>query len=150
MAPHPFKTLSLEETRITRDVVLSHYPKAVVIDFREIFLQEPSKALMKAYLELEHAGQPGQSPQSKRPPRLAKCQYDVVGADKIPEYHEAVVNVETRKRIKHEVVGKEFHAALTVWEFGHLIQACEESEEFQRLKAEFKLPEGFELVIEPW
>lgn len=150
MAPHPFKTLDIEETRIARDVILSLHPD-VVVDFREIYLQEPNKELMKQYLALEHAAQPGQSPTSKRPPRLAKCQYDVIGSDKIPEYHESVVDVEAKKRVKHEVVGKDVgNASLTLWEFQHLVKACEESEEFQKAIAEFKFPDGFELVIEPW
>lgn len=149
MRPHPFKTLNVDETRIARDVILSQHSN-VVVDFREIFLQEPEKQLMKQYLELEHSSQPGQSPQSKQPPRLAKCQYDIIGSDKIPEYHEAVVDIESRKRVKHEVVGKEYHASLTLWEFETLVQACKESEEFQNAIKEFKLPEGFELVVEPW
>ena len=105
---------------------------------------------MKQYLELEHAATPGQSQSSTRIPRLAKLQYDVVGSDKIPEYHESVVDVETKQRVRHEVVGKEKQASLTLWEFQHLVQACKESDEFQRAIAEFKLPEGFELVVEPW
>jgi len=150
MAPHPFKTLSAEETRIARDVILSHHNGSVVVDFREIFLQEPNKELMKQFLDLEHSARAGQSPHSKRPPRLAKCQYDVIGSDKVPEYNEAVVDVETRKRVKHEVIGKEFQASLTLWEFEHLVTACKESEEFQKAVKEFKLPDGFELVVEPW
>jgi primary-amine oxidase len=149
MVVHPFKTLSVEETRIARDVVLSLHPE-VVVDFREIFLQEPEKELMKQYLDLEHAAQPGQSPSSKRPPRLAKCQYDVIGSDKIPEYQEAIIDVELKKRVRHEIVGKEKQASLTLWEFSHLVDACKKSKEFQDAVAEFKLPEGFELVIEPW
>jgi primary-amine oxidase len=149
MAPHPFKILSIEETRLARDVVLSLHPD-VVVDFREIFLNEPNKELMKRYLEAEHAAQPGQSTHSKRPPRLAKCMYDVIGSDKVPEYHESLIDVETRKRARHEVVGKEHQASLTLWEFEHLVQACKESEEFQQAIKEFHLPEGFELVVEPW
>jgi primary-amine oxidase len=150
MAPHPFTTLNIEETRIARDVILSLHAGNVIVDFREIFLQEPNKEVMKQYLELEHSIRPGQSPHSKKPPRLAKCQYDVIGSDKVPEYNEAVVDVERRERVKHEVIGKEFHASLTLWEFEHLVQACKESEEFQKAVAEFKLPDGFELVVEPW
>ncbi len=30
MAPHPFKILNVEETRIARDVILSLHPKTVV------------------------------------------------------------------------------------------------------------------------
>lgn len=149
MAPHPFKLLNVEETQVARDVVLSLHPD-VVVDFREIFLQEPEKQLMKQYLDLEHAAQPGQSPTSKRPPRLAKCQYDVVGSDKVPEYHESIIDIEQKKRLRHEVVGKEKQASLTLWEFQHLVEACKKSEMFQKAIAEFKLPEGFELVVEPW
>jgi|TARA_R110002003_G_scaffold48_14_gene4038 primary-amine oxidase len=149
MVVHPFKILNVEETRVARDVVLSLHPDHVV-DFREIYLQEPEKERMKQYLELEHAAQPGQSPTSKRPPRLAKCQYDIIGSDKIPEYHESVIDVELRKRVRHEIVGKEHQASLTLWEFQHLVEACKQSKEFQDAIAEFKLPDGFELVVEPW
>jgi primary-amine oxidase len=149
MAPHPYKILSVDETRIARDAVLSYYKDAVV-DFREIFLREPEKKLMTEYLDAEHAAQPGQSPNSKRPPRLAKCLYDVIGSDKIPEYHECTIDVEKKERVDHVVVGKESQASLTLWEFGHLVEACKKSEEFQKAIAEFKLPEGFELVVEPW
>ena len=48
------------------------------------------------------------------------------------------------------IVGKEHQASLTLWEFEHLVNACKESKEFQDAIAEFKLPEGFELVVEPW
>jgi primary-amine oxidase len=149
MAPHPFKNLSVDETRVARDVILSLHPN-VVVDFREIYLQEPEKEIMKQYLDLEHAARAGQSPASRRPPRLAKCQYDVIGADKIPEYHESVVDVEQKKRFRHDVIGKEKQASLTLWEFRHLLDACKESKEFQDAIAELKLPEGFELVVEPW
>lgn len=149
MAPHPFKILSVDETRVARDAILSLHPD-VVVDFREIYLQEPEKELMKEYLDLEHAARPGQSAASIRLPRLAKCQYDVIGSDKIPEYHESVVNVEQKKRVRHAVIGKENQASLTLWEFQHLLSACKESKEFQDAIAELKLPEGFELVVEPW
>jgi primary-amine oxidase len=51
MASHPFKTLGVEETRTARDVVLSLHTN-VVVDFREIYLQEPEKELMRQYLDL--------------------------------------------------------------------------------------------------
>jgi primary-amine oxidase len=149
MVTHPFKNLDVEETRIARDVVLSLHPD-VVVDFREIYLQEPEKEIMKKYLDSEHAASPERSSDAKLPPRLAKCQYDVIGTDRIPEYHESVIDIEVQKRVRHQIVGKEKHASLTLWEFEHLINACKKSKEFQDAIAEFKLPDGFELVIEPW
>ncbi|KAF2474056.1 copper amine oxidase-like protein [Lindgomyces ingoldianus] len=147
MAPHPFRILSVEETQVARDVVLSLHPD-VVVDFREIYLQEPAKQGMKEYLDLEHSAK--LSPTSKRPPRLAKCQYDIVGSDRIPEYHESIVDVGIRKRVRHEVIGKENHASLTLWEFQILLEACKKSDMWQHAVAELKLPDGFELVVEPW
>ena len=112
MAPsHPLSILTIEETNIAREIVLAHYDKEV-IDFREIFLQEPPKAELTKYLDLEHSGR--LSPTSPCPARLAKCQYDVIGTDRIPAYHESVVNINTGKRIKHEIIGKEHQAALTL------------------------------------
>jgi primary-amine oxidase len=37
-----------------------------------------------------------------------------------------------------------------LWEFADLVEACKQSEEFQKAVSEFQLPEGFELVVEPW
>jgi len=149
MAPHPFTTLSSQETIVARDVILSLH-KDTIVNFREIYLQEPAKEVMKQYLDLEHAARPGQSQASKRPPRLAKCQYDVIGSDKTPVYNESVIDVEKKTRVKHATFGNEHQAALAMWEFADLVEACERSELFKKAAAEFKLPEGFEWVIEPW
>lgn len=112
MVPHPLRILSIDETNRAHDVVVKAHPGAV-ISFREIFLQEPAKTDLKKFLELEHSGR--LSPTTPRPPRLAKVQYDVIGADRIPEYHESIVDVNRATRVKHEVIGKQHHAALTLY-----------------------------------
>ena len=109
---HPLSILSIEETNLARDVVKAAHPN-VVIDFREIFLQEPPKAQLQEFLALEHAGR--LSPTTPRPPRLALCQYDVIGADRIPQFHESVIDVVSQSRVNHTVVGKEHHASLTLY-----------------------------------
>lgn len=111
MAPHPLAILSIDETKRAREVVVKAHPN-VAISFREIFLQEPAKADLKKFLELEHSGR--LSPTSPRPPRLAKVQYDVIGSDRIPEYQESIVDVDRSVRVRHEVIGKQHHAALTL------------------------------------
>lgn len=112
MAPsHPLSILSIEETNLAREIILAQHDKEV-IDFREIFLQEPCKAELVEFLTLEHSGR--LSPTSPRPARLAKCQYDVIGSDRIPSYHESVVDIDSRKRVKHEIIGKQHQAALTL------------------------------------
>jgi len=147
MTPHPLSTLSVEETRRARDIILAVHHD-VVVDFREIYLQEPVKEELKKYLDLEHSAR--LSPTSPRPPRLAKCQYDIIGADKILEYHESIVDINLKRCVKHEAVGKQHHAALTLWEFETLVNVCKASPLFQAAIAEFKLPEGFKVVVEPW
>lgn len=118
---HPLKHLSIEETEQARKIVLAAHPNEVV-DFREIFLQEPAKAELTKFLDLEHSGR--LSPSSPRPARLAKCQYDVIGEDKIPSYQESIVDVIRHKQVKHEVIGKQHHAALTLYVSQSLIAAC--------------------------
>lgn len=161
---HPLSILSIEETNLARDVVKAAHPN-VVIDFREIFLQEPPKAQLLEFLALEHAGR--LSPTTSRPPRLALCQYDVIGTDRIPQFHESVIDVVSQSRVNHTVVGKEHHASLTLYgfdleypgttsndltrnEFDVLVDQCMKSPLFQQALSEFDLPEGFEVVIEPW
>ncbi|GES61282.1 copper amine oxidase 1 [Aspergillus terreus] len=147
MVPHPLAILTEEETNVARDVIRSLHPNTV-LHFREIYLSEPPKAELREFLALEHAGR--LSPTTPRPPRLALVQYDVVGGDRVHVYQEAKVDVGTRKRVQHHIVGKEHFAALTVSEFEELIEACMASPLFKSALAEFDLPEGFELVIEPW
>lgn len=130
-----------------KDVILAEYKNELVI-VREIWLQEPPKQVLKKYLELEHSGSLTAS--SPRPARCAAAQYDVVGSDKIPCFHEAVVDVEKRNFVKHEIISKEQHAPLKLAEFDVLVDTVKASDEFQKAMAEFEIPEGFEIVVEPW
>lgn len=114
MAPHPLQQLSYEETLHAKQILLSEHDKEELIIVREIFLQEPPKAKLNKYLQLEHSGSLTDS--SPRPSRQALCQYDVIGSDKIPYFHESVIDVEKKIRTKHEVIGKELHAAIKLCE----------------------------------
>ena len=109
--PHPLQQLSLKETEVARDALLNEHAKDLVV-LRNIFLKEAPKDQVVAYLDLEHAGKVTASTQ--QPPRLAKCQYDVISSDKIPSFHEAVVDVQNNKIVQHEIIGKEHHAPLTL------------------------------------
>lgn len=108
---HPLAILSPAETNVARDVVKVAHPNTV-LDFREIYLQEPPKTQVQDFLALEHAGR--LSPTTPRPRRLALCQYDVIGPDRVPQFHESVIDVVSRTRVKHTVVGKQHHASLTL------------------------------------
>lgn len=109
---HPLSDLSAAEIIAARDVILGEH-SAVVVDFRGIFLLEPPKSELQEYLSIEHSTE-----DSAALPQIARqaiCQYDVIGSDKIPVYHESVVDVEQRKRVSHTEIGKEHHASLTLY-----------------------------------
>lgn len=112
MNPHPLSGLSSDEVNIARDVAVASHPDTIIY-FREIYLSEPPKAQLREFLTLEHSGR--LSPTTPRPSRLALCQYDVIGKDKSSEYHESIVDIRLRRRVKHQVVGKRSHAALVVY-----------------------------------
>ncbi|KAI1848680.1 hypothetical protein JX266_005539 [Neoarthrinium moseri] len=145
--PHPLQQLSIDETNVARDVTLSLH-EGVVIEFREIFLQEPPKKDLVKFLDQEHSGQVSDG--TPRPARLAKVQYDVIGGSKVPEFHESVINITQRNRVAHEVVSSDYHAALTMHEFATFVEVCQKSPLYLSKIQELKLPAGFEVVIEPW
>jgi primary-amine oxidase len=112
MAPHPFDPLTMEELLVARQTILDENQDNL-IDFREIYLREPAKELMKQFLELEHTGKLNYD--TLRPPRLAKVQYDVIGPNKKFEFHEASVDVHKKTIETHEVIDDAYHANLTMF-----------------------------------
>jgi primary-amine oxidase len=112
MSPlHPLQMLSVHETEIARDIVLSAHPDHV-IEFRQIDLKEPNKKDLLQFLQIEHYGQLSET--TSRPPRMAKCHYDIIAADRTIEYHESIVNLEQKEMTEKIVVSKEFCPSLTL------------------------------------
>lgn len=111
MNAHPLSALSPDETTAARDVIVASHPDTVIY-FREIFLSEPPKALLREFLAVEHSGR--LSPTTPRPPRLALCQYDVISRGKLTEYHESIVDIRLRRQVAHEIIDKTSHAGLVV------------------------------------
>ncbi|KAI1614032.1 copper amine oxidase 1 [Exophiala viscosa] len=144
MTPHPLDILSIEETTIARDIVADLHPDAV-LSFREIYLEEPPKGQFIEFLTAEHAGQ-----DAVRPHRTALVQYDVIESDMIPHSHESVIDLDEKKRTSHAVVDENQHAGLTIAEFDVLVEVCKSSKMFKDVCAEFTLPDGFEIIVEPW
>ena len=111
MAPHPLDILSVEETAVTRAVILAVHPD-VVVDFREIYLQEPPKEELKEFLAAEHNDQ--LHTLKRRPARQALCQYDIIGSDRAPQFLESIVNLEKKEEVSRVVVSNKHHASLTL------------------------------------
>ncbi|GJN68177.1 copper amine oxidase 1 [Purpureocillium lilacinum] len=145
--PHPLSDLTVAEINRARDIVLGLHPGSV-IDFRSIYLLEPPKSEVVPFLDLEHAGKLKAS--TPRPARLAQVRYDIIGGAKAAEYHESVIDVSSSKRVKHDIVGTEHHASLTIFEFQKVVECVQNSKLFQERFKTIQLPPGFELVIEPW
>ena len=108
---HPLTSLSVAETNIARDVIRACHPGSV-LHFRILYLQEPPKADLVKYLDLEHSGAPNAD--SARPARLARVHYDVVDDKAKPQFLEAVVDVEKRDRVFVETVKADVHQSFTL------------------------------------
>ncbi|KAI1858990.1 uncharacterized protein JN550_012252 [Neoarthrinium moseri] len=147
LLPHPLANLSVEETNIASEVVKKCHPDSI-LDFRVIYLQEPLKAELVKFLDLEHAGHV--TPESPRPPRLARVHYGVIRKEQQPESVEAVVDIEKKERISYETVPEGVHYSFTMDELVSVVKVCESSSLLQAKIAALALPEGFQAVIEPW
>jgi primary-amine oxidase len=109
--PHPLQMLTVEETEVARDLVLASHPDHV-IEFRQVDLKEPCKKDLLPFLQLEHDGQLSET--ISRPPRLAKCHFDIIDADRTIQYHEAIVDLENKELVEDIQVGKDFSPSLTL------------------------------------
>lgn len=110
--PHPLSALSIDETNLARDIVLSCHPEEILY-FRQILLLEPPKSEVVSFLEIEHSGK--LCLDTPRPQRLAKVQHDVISkGSRVPLYQESVVDLRRKQRVRHEVIAKEKRAALTM------------------------------------
>ncbi|KAG4035140.1 hypothetical protein MFRU_002g04840 [Monilinia fructicola] len=145
--PHPLTQLSLKESHKARDIVLQLHSKSLV-SFRTISLEEPPKVELQKFLEIEHNGALNAS--TPYPKRVSRVSYDVIGSNKIPQYHESLVDVEEGVEISREIVSTAHHASLTLGEFDELVKAVWASSLFKEAIAELHMPTGFEVVVEPW
>ncbi|KAJ9601983.1 hypothetical protein H2200_013542 [Cladophialophora chaetospira] len=146
---HPLDQLSAEEVTIARQAVLDARKSAVsAVRFRNVFANEPPKATLVKFLEAEHAGT--LSPDTPRPARQARVQYDIVSDDRSHEYMESVIDVASGKEVDHQRVPKTLQQSLTIDEFREFSKVCVESDMFKKAVKELNLDEKFEIAIDPW
>ncbi|EPE25859.1 Amine oxidase catalytic [Glarea lozoyensis ATCC 20868] len=145
--PHPLEQLSIGECNTARDVILSTHGVSV-IDFRTINLEEPPKSLLQPFLDLEAEGRIPKP--DAYPPRLARVAYDVISENKVFEFYESVVELVTGAVKVKELIDASHQAPLVIREFDHLVEAVWASKTFQDAMAEFSIPDGFEVIVEPW
>ena len=109
--PHPLSQLKSHEIDVARQVV-TKARRGYFLLFRDIFTEEPTKAELVPFLEVEHSGQLTED--TPRPPRLARVQYDAISENGDHAYTESVVDVNHREEMLHRVVEKHFEPSLTV------------------------------------
>lgn len=120
---HPLDQLSFSETRTAREIILNARGPSV-IEFRSIALEEPPKAELLAFLDVEHKG--FLDSQTRRPARVARVKYDLVHADRSHDYIESLVDLDRNKETLHRVVDKIHQPSLTMF-----VQFCIESRKAQ-------------------
>lgn len=108
---HPLDPLSISECDRARQAILNVRGPEVLIKFRAIYMYEPPKRELVAFLEAEHSN--GLSTKTPRPARQAYIQYDVISKDGAVQFTESIVDVMTGKEALHRPIGKPHHAALT-------------------------------------
>ncbi|CAH0035542.1 unnamed protein product [Clonostachys rhizophaga] len=150
-SPHPLSPLSIEETNLARDIILANSSSEEVVQFRMTYTQEPKKAELIPFLELEHSGQLRSD--TPRPARCARVHYVSTGKtqkDRRATEVEATVDLTEKKIVSKDVLGSEFLAGLSTWEFDILVDVCKASPMFRERVAQFELPSGFDIIVEPW
>ncbi|KAI3391952.1 hypothetical protein diail_6598, partial [Diaporthe ilicicola] len=63
---------------------------------------------------------------------------------------EVLVDLTTKEVVSKDVIGTEFLAGLSTWEFDVFLKTCLPAPMFKDRVANFHLPEGFEVFVEPW
>ena len=109
--PHPLEPLSRTEFEQARRSIVTGRGPDVVINFRSIFLEEPIKGELAAFLEAEHAGTT--DIQNLHPARRAMVHYDVVKTDGSHEYTHSTVELPSGLEKTYRVIDKMHQAALT-------------------------------------
>ncbi|KAK2784871.1 hypothetical protein FQN52_008807 [Onygenales sp. PD_12] len=145
--PHPLDPLQEFEINTAREVILQANPQCL-LQFRSIYLQEPSKAELTGFLAAEHGGSLSSS--FPRPPRLAAVHYDLVHPNKRHDYVESVVDLNLRMDINRQIFDSSNQPSFTTDEFRQFTDACMASPLFKEAMSQFKLPEGFVVEIDAW
>ncbi|KAF7549763.1 hypothetical protein G7Z17_g6163 [Cylindrodendrum hubeiense] len=145
--PHPLAQLSRDEFIKARDIVVNLYGPDASLYFRSIYLNEPKRAELVGFLQVEHAGTLSET--TPRPPRQAMVDYDFITSDE-QRYTRTVVDVVSGDVVSNESVERGSQPYFSVDEILLFQDACVESDLFKDAMAEFTLPENFNVTIDPW
>ncbi|KAI9831230.1 MAG: hypothetical protein M1819_005158 [Sarea resinae] len=145
--PHPLDPLSADEIKQARESVLKARGESVIA-LHTISLLEPRKNELVPFLDAEHGGQ--LTSETPRPRRSAKVSYELIRPDKSREIAESIVDIQAGAEVSHRVFDRIQQPSLFKDEFLKFFKICEQSPVFKDALAQYKLPEGFVAVLEPW
>lgn len=139
---HPLAPVDSQEIKQTASFVRAQWPSGTDLHFKSITLQEPAKTEVIPYLEAQIAGQ--SLPKIDR--RVAVTYY----IRKTNKFHEAVVNLSTGTLEYNVRLGPNLHAPGDGDEIFAIERAALEDENVQAAITKLQLPEGSQVVIDPW
>ncbi|KAL1586008.1 hypothetical protein WHR41_04737 [Cladosporium halotolerans] len=142
MTTHPLAPVSADEIKQAVSFIRAQWPADTDLHFKCITLQEPAKAEVVPYIEAEANGQslPGID-------RRAMVTYYIRKTNK---FHEAVVNL-TAGAVEYNVrLGPNLHAPGDGEEIVAIERLALEDEGVKAAIAKLQLPEGSQIVIDPW
>ncbi|KAK4222085.1 putative copper amine oxidase [Podospora fimiseda] len=140
---HPLGPLSPSEIIASSDLARSAWPENVQLYFKVVTLREPAKKELVPYLTKERAGE---SPLPSID-RRAFVVYTLKGTHSL---HEAVVNLTTGKVESNVRLGPFVHPNADGDEIVAVEKFALSCPEILNEVEKLKLPEGTELVIDPW
>ncbi|KAI8627789.1 copper amine oxidase 1 [Xylariaceae sp. FL1651] len=146
LLPHPLRPLLHEELLRARDLVVANYGSdGIVLSFRSIYVDEPTREDLIQFLVAEHAGRPP----ARAPPRQVKVLFDLI-KDGIPQLTEAIVDIDAGQVRSSKTFPAYCQTSYTMPEFAMFQEACESSDMFKTAMEEFSLPDNFNITIDPW
>ncbi|CAG9996034.1 unnamed protein product [Clonostachys byssicola] len=145
--PHPLSQLFEAEFQRARDIIVGIHRPDTSLFFRSIYAKEPDKASLVPFLEVEHAATLTED--TERPPRLAHVEYDIVRLTE-HEHIRSVVNLETEQVVSSDSAENLSKPSFTQPEFMLFQDVCLHADMFKEAMAEFTLPDGFSITIDPW
>ncbi|PHH79833.1 hypothetical protein CDD80_3694 [Ophiocordyceps camponoti-rufipedis] len=145
--PHPLAALSEAEFVRARNSVLDVRGPEDSLFFRALYLEEPPKAEMVAFLEAEHAGLV--TDDTPRPRRRARVEFDIVGPHQ-SIFTCAIVDVEAGEIVSRRTAEEEAYPSFAPSEFAMCEKIIAASPLFKKAMSRFSLPDGFRVVIDPW
>ncbi|KAI5480277.1 primary-amine oxidase [Pseudohyphozyma bogoriensis] len=143
MAPqlHPLSSLTKEEQQLAVSIVKA-YNKGKQLSFRRVYLCEPEKALVVPYLKAQNAGTSLPAP----PPRRVQALFYFSG--ELP-FIEAIVDLASKRVVGQRILDG-MHGAGDDEEMFRVAEGAMKSPMVQAELKRLQLPEGVEVVAEPW